>query len=91
LREVRSTQFREFGADRRKKSVGNHRINGVTLSTDGFIKSVFAELRFTLRETIIRNIPKKRMPRKNSPSNIVGKTDITMNEENIVVCERLEV
>lgn len=69
--------------------VGNRRVKGVTLPTDEFIISAFAKHGFTHRETIVRNIPNKRMPKKNSPSNIVGKTDVTMNEENIVVCERL--
>jgi DNA modification methylase len=69
--------------------VGNRRVKGVTLPTDEFIISAFAKHGFTHKETIVRNIPNKRMPKKNSPSNIAGKTDVTMNEENIVVCEHL--
>ena len=68
--------------------VGNRRVKGVTLPTDEFIISSFGKHGFSHKETIVRNIPNKRMPRKNSPSNVVGKTDITIHEENIVVCQR---
>ena len=67
--------------------VGNRRVKGVTLPTDEFIAFMFNKHGFSHKETIVRNIPNKRMPMKNSPSNIVGKTDITMHEENIVICQ----
>ena len=68
--------------------VGNRRVKGVTLPTDEFIISAFGKHGFSHKETIVRNIPNKRMPKKNSPSNVAGKTDVTMHEENIVVCQR---
>ena len=68
--------------------VGNRRVKGVTLPTDEFIVSAFGKHGFSHKETIVRNIPNKRMPKKNSPSNVAGKTDVTMHEENIVVCQR---
>jgi DNA modification methylase len=68
--------------------VGNRRVKGVTLPTDAFIISAFGKHGFSHTETIVRNIPNKRMPRKNSPSNVTGETDVTMHEENIVVCQR---
>ena len=68
--------------------VGNRRVKGVTLPTDAFIISAFGKHGFVHKETIVRNIPNKRMPKKNSPSNVAGKTDVTMHEENIVVCQR---
>ncbi|MCS7073857.1 MAG: DNA methyltransferase, partial [Bacteroidia bacterium] len=43
---------------------------------------------FTHIETIIRNIPNKRMPNKNSPTNITGKKDETMNNEYIVIMRK---
>ena len=67
--------------------VGNRRVKGVTLPTDEFIISAFGKHGFSHKETIVRNIPNKRMPKKNSPSNVAGKTDITMHEENIVICQ----
>ena len=68
--------------------VGNRRVKGVTLPTDAFIISAFGKHGFSHRETIVRNIPNKRMPKKNSPTNVAGETDVTMHEENIVVCQR---
>ena len=68
--------------------VGNRRVKGVTLPTDEFVKHAFDSFGFSHRETIVRNIPNKRMPLANSPSNVVGKTDVTMREECIVICQR---
>ena len=69
--------------------VGNRRVKDVTLPTDEFVVFAFAQHGFSHRETIVRNIPNKRMPQKNSPSNIVGKTATTMQEEYIVISQRL--
>ena len=68
--------------------VGNRRVKGVTLPTDEFVKFTFSDFGFSHKETIVRNIPNKRMPLVNSPSNIAGRTDSTMREECIVVCQR---
>ncbi len=68
--------------------VGNRRVKGELLPTDEFVVSAFERHGFAHRETIVRNIPNKRMPKKNSPANIAGKTAATMHEENIVVCQR---
>jgi hypothetical protein len=40
-------------------------------------------------ETIIRRIPNKRMPLKNSPTNVKGEKDSTMNDEYIVVMKKV--
>ncbi len=69
--------------------VGNRRVKDVTLPTDAFVVFAFGQHGFSHRETIIRNIPNKRMPKKNSPSNVVGKTSATIEKENIVVCQRM--
>ena len=68
--------------------VGNRRVKEVMLPTDAFIVSAFHQHGFTHKATIVRNIPNKRMPKKNSPSNIAGQTSTTMHEENIVICQR---
>lgn len=68
--------------------VGNRRVKEVMLPTDEFVIFAFRQHGFMHKETIVRNIPNKRMPKKNSPSNIAGETAITMHEENIVVCQR---
>ena len=67
--------------------VGNRRVKGVELPTDEFVVDAFRQHGFVHKTTIVRNIPNKRMPKKNSPSNIAGKTSTTMHEENIVVCQ----
>jgi len=68
--------------------VGNRRVKGVLLPTDEFVVDAFRQHGFVHKTTIVRNIPNKRMPKKNSPSNIAGETSTTMHEENIVVCQR---
>ena len=68
--------------------VGNRSVKGVMLPTDVFVISEFEKHDFSHQETIVRNIPNKRMPHKNSPTNVAGKTAATMHEENIVVCQR---
>ena len=69
--------------------VGNRRVRGVTLPTDEFVEFAFGQFGFSHKETITRNIPNKRMPSVNSPSNVAGNIDTTMREENIVVCKRI--
>jgi len=68
--------------------VGNRRVKGVLLPTDEFVVDAFRQHGFVHKTTIVRNIPNKRMPKKNSPSNVAGETSKTMHEENIVVCQR---
>ena len=68
--------------------VGNRRVKGVVLPTDEFVVDAFRQQGFVHKTTIVRNIPNKRMPKKNSPSNIAGETSTTMQEENIVICQR---
>ena len=69
--------------------VGNRRVKEVLLPTDEFIVTTFRQHGFAHKETVVRNIPNKRMPKKNSPSNIAGETSTTMHEEYIVVCQRI--
>ena len=68
--------------------VGNRRVKGLMLPTDEFVVEAFRQYGFAHKTTMVRNIPNKRMPKKNSPSNIAGETSKTMHEENIVVCQR---
>lgn len=67
--------------------VGNRKVKGVTLPTDEITIDFFAENNFRHVETIVRNIPNKRMPCKNSPTNVVGAKDNTMTQEFIVVLQ----
>ncbi|MCC7224567.1 MAG: hypothetical protein IT273_12640 [Chitinophagales bacterium] len=68
--------------------VGNRKVKGEVLPTDEITKDFFENQGFTHLETIIRNIPNKRMPSKNSPTNVTGKKDETMNNEYIVIMRR---
>lgn len=68
--------------------VGNRKVKGVTLPTDEITKIFFENEGFTHIETIVRNIPNKRMPSKNSPTNEIGKKAETMTSEYIVVMQK---
>ena len=70
--------------------VGNRKVKGFTLPTDEITRSFFENNGFSHIETIIRNIPNKRMPKRNSPTNQVGITDNTMNYEYIVIMEKIK-
>jgi len=64
--------------------VGNRRVHNIELPTDEITKFFFEQNGFEHIETIIRNIPGKRMPSKTSPTNRSGKTVSTMKFEYIV-------
>ena len=68
--------------------VANRKVAGISLPTDKAIECFFERNGFTTFQTFTRNIPNKRMPSKNSPSNIVGKTEETMSKEFIVVMRK---
>ncbi len=68
--------------------VGNRTVKGINIPTDEITSQLFKENGFTHIETIVRNIPNKRMPLKNSPSNIPGDTAYTMRHEYIVICQK---
>jgi len=68
--------------------VGNRKVKGVILPTDIAIRNFFEENGFVYVHTYMRQIPNKRMPSKNSPSNRAGKLDDTMTREYIVVMKR---
>ncbi|TAE32811.1 MAG: DNA methyltransferase [Candidatus Kapaibacterium sp.] len=68
--------------------VGNRKVKGEVLPTDEITKDFFENQGFSHIETIIRNIPNKRMPSKNSPTNVTGIKDETMNNEYIVIMRK---
>lgn len=68
--------------------VGNRNVKSVTIPTDEITKKLFEKYGFRHKETIMRNIPNKRMPLENSPSNIVGKKSPTMKNEYLVICQK---
>ncbi|MBN2488230.1 MAG: DNA adenine methylase [Methanosarcinaceae archaeon] len=69
--------------------VGNRTVKGVKIPTDDIIVELFkAKNNYKHHKTIIRNIPSKRMPKKNSPTNVKGELKSTMNEEYVVILEK---
>ena len=70
--------------------VGNRKVKSITLPTDEITSEMFKLNGFKHIETIVRRIPNKRMPSKNSPTNVKGKKDSTMNYEYIVVMQKIK-
>ena len=70
--------------------VGNRTVKKIKLSTDIIIAELFTALgNYEHEKTIIRNIPSKRMPKANSPTNVKGETLSTMNEEYIIILKKV--
>ncbi|MBI3599313.1 MAG: DNA adenine methylase [Nitrospinae bacterium] len=70
--------------------VGNRTVKGIQLPTDEIVADFGESTGFRHLETIIRKIPNKRMPSKNSPTNKAGILGLTMTEEYIVIMEKIK-
>jgi len=68
--------------------IGNRLVKQVRIPTDFIIAELGEKIGFTCEDVFVRNIPGKRMPIKNSPTNIVGALEETMNKESIVVLRK---
>ncbi|MBI2630897.1 transcriptional repressor LexA [Candidatus Nomurabacteria bacterium] len=68
--------------------IGNRLVKQVRIPTDFIIAELGEKIGFTCEDIIVRNIPGKRMPIKNSPTNIVGALEKTMNKESIVILRK---
>ncbi|MDP2820987.1 MAG: transcriptional repressor LexA, partial [bacterium] len=68
--------------------VGNRLVKQVRIPTDFIIAELGEKIGFTCEDVFVRNIPGKRMPIKNSPTNIVGAIEETMNKESVVVLRK---
>lgn len=68
--------------------IGNRTVKSITIPTDEILLEMFKHFKFKHRETIIRDIPNKTMPLKNSPTNESGKVEKTMWNEYIVIVDR---
>ncbi len=66
--------------------VANRKVKGVKLPTDKIIVGMLPECHHIA--TLPRQIPNKRMPLRNSPSNVAGQTDTTMLEEHIIILQK---
>lgn len=68
--------------------IGNRLVKQVRIPTDFIITELAQKVGFTCEDIFVRNIPGKRMPTKNSPTNIVGELEETMTRESIVVLRK---
>jgi site-specific DNA-methyltransferase (cytosine-N4-specific) len=69
--------------------VGNRTVKGVRLETDVILSELFEnECGLVHQETIVRGIPNKVMPLRNSPSNVPGQLGDTMANEYVLVLRR---
>ena len=65
--------------------VANRTVKRVVLPTNTIIAELSAARGYSLIEDLTRNIPNKRMPLANSPSNVAGDTGATMTQEHMVI------
>ncbi len=65
--------------------VGNRRVRNIQIDLDYFTAEMFEKSGFRHDVTIVREIPNKRMPSKNSPTNKAGDKVATMTHEYIVI------
>ncbi|MBU1037239.1 transcriptional repressor LexA [Patescibacteria group bacterium] len=70
--------------------IGNRLVKQVRIPTDFIIAELGEEIGFVCEDIIVRNIPGKRMPKKNSPTNISGELEETMNKESIVILKKIK-
>ena len=70
--------------------VGNRTVKGLEVPTAESTAAFFEMNGFEHVEMFHRNIPNKRMPLMNSPSNVPGKVGKTMKSEIIVICRKAD-
>ena len=68
--------------------VGNRTVKGYQLPTHQIIREIGENNNMKHIKTIFRDIPSKRIPLKNSPTNIPGMISNTMTKEAIVIMEK---
>lgn len=68
--------------------VANRTVKGLEIPTAQTTVEYFEALGFAHVVTHLRNIPNKRMPSRNSPTNIAGRTGRTMTVEHVVICRK---
>ena len=69
--------------------IGNRLVKQVRIPTDLIISELAEKIGFACEDIFIRNIPEKRMPLKNSPTNVAGVLEETMVKESIVVLKKV--
>lgn len=69
--------------------IGNRTVKGVRLPSDFILSEMCVPLGFKVEDILVRAIPNKRMPSKNSPTNKSGFLEETMTKESIVILKKL--
>jgi len=69
--------------------IGNRTVKRVQIPTDQIIIELGKTLGFEHLTTYYREIPNKRMPKKNSPTNIKGEKITTIEKESIIVLNKI--
>ena len=69
--------------------VGNRLVKQVRIPTDFIIAELCESIGFVFEDIFVRNIPGKRMPLQNSPTNVTGQKENTMLKENIVILRKI--
>jgi tRNA G10 N-methylase Trm11 len=68
--------------------VGNRTVKGIQIPLDYITVEFFENNGFYHLDTFVRNIPNKRMPSRNSPTNQSGQISSTMTNEYIVILRK---
>jgi len=68
--------------------IGNRMVKQIRIPTDFIIAELAEKIGFACDDIFVRNIPGKRMPIKNSPTNIIGELEETMTKESIVILRK---
>jgi len=68
--------------------IGNRTVKGIKIPTNIIIKELVSSIGFSFENLILRNIPIKVIPWKNSPSNIPGQLGKTISKENIIILKK---
>ncbi|MHA1889471.1 MAG: hypothetical protein ACTSYS_00640, partial [Promethearchaeota archaeon] len=68
--------------------VGNRTVKRVQIPTDKIMIEMGKEFGFQHVTTYYREIPNKRMPKQNSPTNITGDKSTTIERESIIILEK---
>ena len=68
--------------------IGNRQVKKVRIPTDFIITELAQDIGFSYEDIFVRNIPGKRMPMKNSPTNIAGELEETMTKESVIILRK---
>ncbi len=69
--------------------VGNRTVKRIPIPTDRILIEIAERCGFKYVDRFYRNIPNKRMPHKNSPSNVPGDLGKTITQEHILVLKKI--